>query len=636
LIPKGLLMKIRRNLIRGGAAIAAMAVLIVGVVSLVNLNAPAKAAPASNWENYIYNLAGSDDNTAETTLNSSNVSKLAVQWTAHGGTGTSARPVVVGNVVYWGDWSGNLRATTISGSGAGKNLWTRALGVTTDSHCNPSKAGIAATPAFGMIGSTPVLYVGGGGNDSVGGNNDYLYAVNATTGAIIWKTVIGAGTTTAGDFAWSSPLLYNDSIYYGMASLGDCPLSRGRMIQINATTGAIQHTTFMVPPGCIAGGIWGTPSIDTSTNKLYVATGTPSPDCFGKSGDLSMSLVELNTSDLSVVAHWQVPTSQESKDGDFGSVPTLFNATIGGAAKSLVGVANKNGFFYAFDRSNIAAGPVWQVRVAGAAGNPRTTSSIDPAAWDGSTLYVGGGAVTIGGTSCKGSVRAMNPANGSFKWQACLTDGSVVGSVSMIPGVIVVTTGTGASVVALRASDGKQLFRRKNTSGQPYWAPATIADGFVFANDMNADLVALAVPASGSTPTPTHTPTSGATSYEAESSANTLTGKAAVAACSACSGGERVRFVGNGSTLQFNGVNVASAGSHTLTVFYIDGDAGRTGDMSVNGGTATTLTFHGTNDGNWNVVQSMSVTVTLKAGNNTILFSNPSGNAPDFDRITVK
>lgn len=48
------------------------------------------------------------------------------------------------------------------------------------------------------------------------------------------------------------------------------------------------------------------------------------------------------------------------------------------------------------------------------------------------------------------------------------------------------------------------------------------------------------------------------------------------------------------------------------------------------------MTFHDTNDGNWNTVQSLTVTVNLNAGSgNTIEFSNPSGWAPDIDHITV-
>ena len=127
----------------------------------------------------------------------------------------------------------------------------------------------------------------------------------------------------------------------------------------------------------------------------------------------------------------------------------------------------------------------------------------------------------------------------------------------------------------------------------------------------------------------------GSASYEAESPLNTLTGKAHVGSCSACSGGKKVIDVGSGNTLQFNDINVAKAGTYTLTIYYVDGDAGRTAQMSTNGGATTTLTFHGTNNSNWNDVQSMTTSISLNAGNNTIKFSNTSSWAPDFDRITV-
>jgi hypothetical protein len=125
------------------------------------------------------------------------------------------------------------------------------------------------------------------------------------------------------------------------------------------------------------------------------------------------------------------------------------------------------------------------------------------------------------------------------------------------------------------------------------------------------------------------------TSYEAEASANTLAGGAVVASCTACSGGKKVGYVGKSGTLQFNNLNVAKAGTYSLTIYYVDGDAGRSAQMSINGGATTTLNFHGTNDNNWNNVQSMVVSVPLNAGNNTIKFSNASNVAPDFDRITL-
>ena len=134
--------------------------------------------------------------------------------------------------------------------------------------------------------------------------------------------------------------------------------------------------------------------------------------------------------------------------------------------------------------------------------------------------------------------------------------------------------------------------------------------------------------------TPTNTPTSGnGTSYEAEASGNTLAGGAVRASCGACSGGNKVGYVGNNSgTLQFNGINATSAGSTALTISYLSGEA-RSAQISVNGGAATTLNFAST--GSWTTVGTLQTTVNLNAGGNTIKFSNSSGWAPDFDRIAV-
>ncbi|QJD83895.1 DUF4832 domain-containing protein [Cohnella herbarum] len=123
-------------------------------------------------------------------------------------------------------------------------------------------------------------------------------------------------------------------------------------------------------------------------------------------------------------------------------------------------------------------------------------------------------------------------------------------------------------------------------------------------------------------------------SYEAEAAGNTLAGGAAVSSCGTCSGGSKVGYVGNnGGTLQFNGVTPASSGSQTVKVYYLNGDAGRSAQISVNGGSPATLNFP--NSGGWSTVASIDVTLSLTAGTNTIKLSNSGGWAPDFDRITL-
>jgi hypothetical protein len=131
----------------------------------------------------------------------------------------------------------------------------------------------------------------------------------------------------------------------------------------------------------------------------------------------------------------------------------------------------------------------------------------------------------------------------------------------------------------------------------------------------------------GATPPPP-----GPTSYEAESSNNTIAGGARVSSCSACSGGKKVGYVGSGGTLTFNGVTAPSDGTYNVTIGYLDGE-GRQAYVSVNGGPGQLLQF--TSTGDFDTLGTMTVPLHLDSGSNTIEFANPSAYAPDFDRILV-
>ncbi|OIJ98492.1 carbohydrate-binding protein [Streptomyces sp. MUSC 14] len=133
----------------------------------------------------------------------------------------------------------------------------------------------------------------------------------------------------------------------------------------------------------------------------------------------------------------------------------------------------------------------------------------------------------------------------------------------------------------------------------------------------------------------TVTPHGGAvrtTGHEAESAANTLTGNASVADCSACSGGKKVGNLYLGGALRFNDIVVDRPGTYLIKVAYVSGDA-RSVNISANSGAATSHRFPSTGD--WSTVETVSVPVTLKAGANTVTFDSGSDYAPDIDRIDV-
>ena len=429
------------------------------------------SVPVTMVATYRNDLGRSGYYPSQTGVTAANVATLNTHWTTTtGGTGSYAQPMVANNLIYWGDWNGVEHATDLTGH----DVWTVTTGQNVDSACSPPVAGVSGTATIGTMGSTSVDYFPGG--------DDYFYAVNALTGAILWKTKLGTGGT-GGDYLWGSPILYNGSIYQPVASFGDCPLVNGRLVQMDATTGANQHTAYMAPQGCVGGGIWSSPLVDPSDGSIYVTTGTPS-GC-STPGEMAPSIVKLSASDLSVVSSWTVPQSaQQFGDADFGATPTLFTATINGVSRSLVGALNKNGIFYAWDRSNLAAGPVWQSTVADPSGSPR---SIASAAWDGTRLYVAAGGRTINGTSYYGNISALDPSTGAIEWQTGVL-GFMSAGVTVVPGVLIEPYGAGPNLLFLDPATGAQI-RIMSTKNRADGEP-TVYNGNIYVSDDTGNLLA--------------------------------------------------------------------------------------------------------------------------------------------------
>ena len=432
------------------------------------------APPPSSVATYRGDLGRSGYYPAETGLTTANAATLKVHWIAGGGVDSFAQPIVGNNMIFWSDWTGAEHGANLSG----QDLWKTNIGTTTppaSDNCSPTTAGPTSTPALGTVGGVSTLFVGGG--------NGVLYALNAQTGAIIWQTRLG---TSPDNFLWDSPALYNGTVYMGVASFGDCPLVQGQLVALNATTGAITGTADMVPNGCIGGGIWSSPTVDTAAGTIWVTTGTPHACSNGTT--YAPSIVELRASDLSVLGSWTVPVSSQSAgDPDFGSTPTLFTATINGQVRSLVGAVNKDAIFYAWDRTNPAAGPVWQSTIATASGDP-SVGSIVSASWDGTNLYVGGGTTTVNGTSCAGSLDALNPSTGAFVWRSCQSS-PLYGGITAVPGVIVEGT-LGGNVVFLNASSGATLLTYKSGVSE-IQGECTVSNGIVYVPRDDGSLLAL-------------------------------------------------------------------------------------------------------------------------------------------------
>jgi polyvinyl alcohol dehydrogenase (cytochrome) len=436
----------------------------------------AGAQTSGNWPTYLNNGARTGYNSAETVITPATAPNLTQRWTDSAGGSISAEPVQVNGVVYYGSWDGNERAISAA---TGTQLWSAYLGQTSANCPNPSTVGVASTVTVRTITvngtATQAVFVGGGDGN--------FYALNASTGAVIWKTQLG---TPPDYFLWSSPLFYNGSIYEGIASFGDCPLIRGGIVRMNAATGTVQNTLYTVPTGCTGATVWGSPTVDAATGDLYFATGNAG-SC-GSPEPLAVAVVQTDSS-LNLLSSWPVPSSQTpNNDSDFGSTPTLFHASISGAVHQMVGVQNKNGIYYAFDRSAISSGPLWQKRMATAGSCPTCgNGDISPSAYDGQHLFVGSGKTAISGVTCAGSIRELRPATGKTVWADCM-QGPVLGAVTAVPGVAFF--GAGNTAYAVGTSTGAILWNQQGASGSAFWGAPAISNGQVYFGGMDGNLYA--------------------------------------------------------------------------------------------------------------------------------------------------
>jgi hypothetical protein len=433
------------------------------------------SAATGDWPTFMYQDSHTGFNSSETIINPSTAPKLKLHWTHTAAGIISSQPVVANNLVYWGSWDGFEHATNNNNA----KVWATKIGITF-SNCSFSHVGVAGTATIATvpINGTPTSV------DFVGGGDANFYALDALHGNILWHTSLGSSPS---HFIWGSTAVYNGSVYIGMASYGDCPLVQGQLIQLNASTGAVQHVFNIVPNGTIGGSLWGAPTIDEANGTIFFATGNCTGSPCTSSQPFADAVVEVHASDLSLVGSWQIPANEQLFDADFGNTPTLFT---GSGGTPMVGVANKNGVFYAFNRSSISSGPVWRAKLSIGGACPECgQGSISGGAWDGTNLYLAGGNTTIGGSNCQGGLRKVDPASGHFLWEHCMFAGPVLGAVTAANGVVVV--GEGTYVIVVDASSSATLFRYNDTnSGSTFFASSSISNGMLYMGNADGHLYA--------------------------------------------------------------------------------------------------------------------------------------------------
>ncbi len=426
-----------------------------------------------DWPKYCADAGMTGEAHNETTISPSSMSSMHAAWRVTLPGAIASSPTVVAGKLYVGDWQGNeWELDAASGTAvASVNLGTTPIG-----NCDPPIQGVTSAPAF----SVGRIYLAGG--------DDSFYALSAETLQVLWKTKLGDNSPTGGYYGWSSPSVIDDLVYQGIASHCDDPFVDGRVVALGAASGAtvasgdLSQTT---DPARFGAGVWSSPAIDVAPGKVFVTTAS----AYAYDDGLAYSVVRLTLGSLAIEDSWKIPLDDynSTPDADWGSSPTLFHDAAG---RLLVGASQKDGHYYAFDRMHLSDGPVWKTLLAIGGDCPTCgDGSISTAAFDGSSLYAGGGRMTVGAVEVRGTVSALDPATGVARWTFTDLHGPVLAPVSVANGVVFATAGTQA--VALDAATGALLWRFD--TGVILYGGIAVSDGRIFFGDTNGNLYAFEV-----------------------------------------------------------------------------------------------------------------------------------------------
>jgi len=333
---------------------------------------------------------------SSTRLTATDVPNLKLKWAFNLGDVTEARsqPMIVGGRLFIGSSTGVLYSLD---PGSGCTFW----GFHADA---PLRSGATAGQSKNQ---EAVFFSDAGAN---------VYAVNAQTGALIWKVrpVDHFATIATGTPRYYKGVLYQAFSSFEEAIAGDpkyqCCTFRGSVVALDAATGDRLWQTFTIQDpakathvsaagtqlfGPSGAGIWSTPTIDEQTDALYVATGDNYSDPPTSTSDAVLALdlktgrmlwsAQLTSNDAfnnacSIPIPGNCPNAHGA-DFDFGQPPILVD--LGPGKRALV-IAQKSGMVHAIDPDSRGK-LLWQTRVGqgGALGGSQWGSASD-----GQKIYV--------------------------------------------------------------------------------------------------------------------------------------------------------------------------------------------------------------------------------------------------------
>ena len=412
-------------------------------------------------------------------LSASQVPQLKLKWAFGfpGATVVYSQPSVAGGRIFVGLDTGYVYSLDAA---TGCVYWSFA-----------AQAGVRSAISVGAIRSATQSTTGAQSSAKYaayfGDIRGNVYAVNAETGALLWKVSVDGHPIAR---ITGAPKFYDGRLYVPVASMEEgaggspsyqCCTFRGSVVALDASTGSMIWKTYTITGplnptrknskgtqlwGPSGGGVWDSPTIDPAHGAIYIGTGDayspPAPATTDaimaidmKSGKVLWSMQD-TPNDSWIAACWPPNISENcpnplGPDYDFGSSPIL--RTLPDGHRLLI-VAQKSGTIWAHDPDDRGA-LKWKAPLA-----PKPATDQGETVWGGAADEQ---AAYFGLNS--GGVVALGLTDGSKKWFAPLQPAAGLethhgqgGPVSAIPGVVF-SGGWDGVIRALSTDDGRILWQ---------------------------------------------------------------------------------------------------------------------------------------------------------------------------------
>lgn len=420
---------------------------------------------ASAWPKLGHDINSSFANATERTIGTDSAASLHEVWRSTEQGGVTGTPAILDGTVYALGSSGVYAFDARSGELRWRNTTVHGTSSPTVDHEN--------------------VFINDG--------KSILHALKTTDGAELWHATIDAHPRAAG---FSSPVVASGMVIVGSASIEEATAKtdatfRGSLVAFDATTGKEVWRHFTAEPPDTGVAIWSSPSVDVASGTVYATTGN---NYTGDAGATSDSIFAVRLGDGQLLWNRQLSRgdvftipSPRSPDSDFGTNPILFDATIAGTRRELVGAGQKSGMFWALDRGTGEI--VWSRKVSD--GSALIGGVFNNGAFDGERLVVAGNNGTstgAGGEPANGNsnpiglpiartsvLEALDPSTGAVIWERQLP--------AWVWAPITVANGVGF------VSADRQLQAFNIATGEKLWmmetngtvaSGAAIADGHIY------------------------------------------------------------------------------------------------------------------------------------------------------------